>query len=661
MNKLKLLFLIPLLLFASLLAVPAVPRAQALLTGNVCISPTSSTSCPSTVASFSGGSGTQVTVAVNIQGSEGLAGFDVSVKADSSVINGSSIDITGTVVESPVLFLACINGVAQPGSLSTTCSPTDGRGVVHVSVINFGGLVTASPTTGRLFSITYKILASAGDVSIAYQTGCTETSLAGTTVCILVGTGAGTPNPETAQFGVFSNLAGYSLGASPLALTVAPGSSKTSTITLTSLNGFAGSVALAASAPSVLTATIPSPVSLTAGGSATSTLTVAASGSTPAGNYNVTVTGTSGTLSQSALILVNVPVVDFSITGVPATLTVQPSKTGTSSIIVSSINGFAGTVLLSQTHTVSGNSTPVTNPPTITLSASSLTVSAGGSSSATLTIATTNTTTPAVYSITVTGTSGSLIHSTVVTVVIPAPDFSLTASLKLLTISAGSTGGRALTLTSLNGFAGTVTLAVSITPVVSSVTVSVSPSAVVLSSGGTASSTAAVKTTSTLSALGKYNVTVTATSIDGKISHNVMYPVKVVALAPILIKNEVHWIHHLSLSKNANTQTWTANVLNPNSGITLFVNVRIKMIPSTGISILIANSCTTPSGGCVPQTLLPGASMIITVTQTFGVDSIGLKFSFTASVQYGVTIDFLTILPILVAPDTHSGSFAVVA
>jgi hypothetical protein len=90
---------------------------------------------------------------------------------------------------------------------------------------------------------------------------------------------------------------------------VSRGSSATSTITVSSLSGFTGTVSLSASvAPSVHhspTATLnPSSVTLTSS-PASSILTVNTR-STPVGTYIVTVTGTSGTQTAAVQITVNV-------------------------------------------------------------------------------------------------------------------------------------------------------------------------------------------------------------------------------------------------------------------------------------------------------------------------------------------------------------------
>ena len=106
--------------------------------------------------------------------------------------------------------------------------------------------------------------------------------------------GAGTPD--------------YTIGAAPSSLTITQGGNGTSTITITSLNGFNSATTLSASPlPSGVTAAFSTnPVTPPANGSATSTLTLTASGTATTGTATVTVTGTSGALSHSANIALTV-------------------------------------------------------------------------------------------------------------------------------------------------------------------------------------------------------------------------------------------------------------------------------------------------------------------------------------------------------------------
>jgi len=108
----------------------------------------------------------------------------------------------------------------------------------------------------------------------------------------------------------------FSLGASPNSLTFVIGSSGTSTITLTSISGLAGMASLSASVSSsdlILiwpTASVsPSSVTLTANGTATSTLSISTSLLTTPGTYTVTVSATVGSITHSTSVLVKVVIV----------------------------------------------------------------------------------------------------------------------------------------------------------------------------------------------------------------------------------------------------------------------------------------------------------------------------------------------------------------
>ena len=97
----------------------------------------------------------------------------------------------------------------------------------------------------------------------------------------------------------------FAISSSPTSLTIPAGTSAGSTITVSSLNGFSGTVSLATftSDPSV-TATLSLPsVVLTSGGSSSSALSISA---TTGGTYTATVTGTSGSLTHSTTLTVTV-------------------------------------------------------------------------------------------------------------------------------------------------------------------------------------------------------------------------------------------------------------------------------------------------------------------------------------------------------------------
>jgi hypothetical protein len=109
-----------------------------------------------------------LTVAVNVVlGTDPFNAFDIRVKADSSILNPTSVDLTGSVlvVDSATLKAECINGVG-----SGCVASLDGPGVVRVSV-NDTGVLSMAPS-GRLFAVTFHVVGLATDSNIGYQTGC---------------------------------------------------------------------------------------------------------------------------------------------------------------------------------------------------------------------------------------------------------------------------------------------------------------------------------------------------------------------------------------------------------------------------------------------------------------------------------------------------------
>ncbi len=110
---------------------------------------------------------------------------------------------------------------------------------------------------------------------------------------------------------------------------------------------------------------------------------------------------------------------------------------------------------------------------------------------------------------TITGTSGSLQHSTTATLVVT--DFSLAVSPGSQTVTAGAGTSYNATITALNGFSGSVALSASGLP--AGATPSFNPTSV----NGSGTSTLSISTTSSTPA-GTYTVTITGTS--GSLQHS---------------------------------------------------------------------------------------------------------------------------------------------
>ena len=191
----------------------------------------------------------------------------------------------------------------------------------------------------------------------------------------------------------------FIVGVSPSSGSVQQGGSVSATVTVTLTSGSTQIVSLTASGlPSGAYATFnPSSGYPTF----TSTCTISTSTTTPTGTFYITIMGSGGGLTRTTTYTLTIP--DFSISASPSSLTIQQGSSGSSTITVSSINGFNQPVQLTKSGAPSGV--------TATLNPQQVTPPAGGSKTCTLTVSVDATATPGSYPLTVTGTSGALSHN----------------------------------------------------------------------------------------------------------------------------------------------------------------------------------------------------------------------------------------------------------
>jgi len=112
------------------------------------------------------------------------------------------------------------------------------------------------------------------------------------------------------------------------------------------------------------------------------------------------------------------PPPDFGMTASPRSITVSAGSSGTSSIALTSLNNYVGTVSL--TSSITSSSISVVQP-TVSLSPTSISLPSSGTGLSTLTVSTSLLTTPGIYTVSVRGTSGSMSHYTTVTVTVTLP------------------------------------------------------------------------------------------------------------------------------------------------------------------------------------------------------------------------------------------------
>jgi kumamolisin len=285
-------------------------------------------------------------------------------------------------------------------------------------------------------------------------------------------TGWGSPKTT----GLINLLAGgsstpsFTLSDSPSSLTITQGGSGSSTITVTDVGGFTGSVTLAASGlPSGVTAAFGT--NPTTG---TSVLTLTASSTATTGSATVKITGTSGSLTASttlALTVNSTATPNFSVAASPASVTVTQGASGTSTITITSTGGFNSATTLS----ASGLPTGVT----AAFSTNPVTPPANGSATSTLTLTASSSATVGAATVTITGTSGSTTHTTTIALTVNAStgtaNFTLSLSPSSFTVDERGSVSTTLTVTSVNGFHSSVDLSVNEFPSGVSATASANP------------------------------------------------------------------------------------------------------------------------------------------------------------------------------------------
>jgi hypothetical protein len=520
LKKLKILVIMPLLLLAPFIVIQ--PARAVTTPGIVCISDPIYNDCsvPGSFRSTSFAVGTKLTIAVNIQNSDNLNGYNIYVQADPTVLRGSSVDMTSNIFPPPSLapmipstriLAICIDNVLKAGN---ACSLQDALGVVHVAGVALNATVIPAlnaPATGRLFSITYTVVGTTPGMTIGYATGCSGTSVANTCVTILAGQNP--PPAETVSTAPFTNLNDLSLTATPSSQSFVPLGTGSAAVSVKALGLFADTVTVTVS-PLVqagLTTTVTGSTSFSLSNGATGSLTLGFTSTTSTGPFpqtfsvSINAIGTTSRISHTATLTIIVSPPDYTLTASPTSLSIPPGASDTSTITVGRLSGYIGDVTLSA-PTVAG----------LTVGVSPALIS-GSTTTATLSVATSASTVPKNYTVTVSGSASSGIHTVSVTVVVPPPDFDVNPVPNVESeVPAGVSGSTVIHVDSLNNFQGTVTLnAKVVSSGVQGTFVApnflLNPSTVSLSPGQTAFSTLSVFNIQSL-ALGNYTVIITGNS-----------------------------------------------------------------------------------------------------------------------------------------------------
>src|SRR5438093_11520 len=312
----------------------------------------------------------------------------------SSSIPGGSGTSTLSCHGSPAgNYLATITGTS--GTLSHSASVTYHMGDFAISAnptgasvnVNVAGSSTITIAPLNAFSATVTLAVSTNSTnlsciltptSIASGSGSSSLSCigqsAGNYMAIVTGSNSTLSHSTSVVYHV-TNAPTFSVTADPTSVTANSGVAGTSTIIVSPQNGFTGTVTLSITTNSTRLSCCLSATTIS-GGSGSSTLSCTGSA---AANYLAIVIGTSGALSSQTSVTYHVtPAPDFGLSASPTSLSILQGSSGKSTITVTSLNSFTGTVTIAASVSPTG--------PTTSLSPSTITLTSNGAGSSTLNV-----------------------------------------------------------------------------------------------------------------------------------------------------------------------------------------------------------------------------------------------------------------------------------
>jgi hypothetical protein len=429
---------------------------------------------------------------VQITSAAGVATTTTGTASATATSPTAAVVVTGTVTAA--------SGAAPTGTV-----------ILYLAGLNpqNGGTSGADLELGAV-----SLTAGSGSSSTFGFTVSSQILLHGSNQLTLQYSGNSTDAPSTALVTIANLLSDFSLvpNTTLVPLNVSSGAATgTVPITLTSNNGFTGTVNLTCTATGI-TCSVPASESLSSGSSTGATLTINAPAATANLSYNVLVTGTDSTGKYVHTVGVQAIVSgsasgssSFSLTSNPTTLNLTAGATtgNTSTVTVAPEGTFTATVNLSCAVT---SPSGATDPATCALAAPSV---ASATGTDVLTVTTTATTTAGAYTVTITGstTTPAITQTATVTVNVAsaaAGSFTLMNS-GAITVAPGATTGNTSTITIVpsNGFTGMVSLSCVITPAAASDPATCSIPASVSVTGGNTTATLSVSTTAASAALSK--------------------------------------------------------------------------------------------------------------------------------------------------------------
>jgi subtilisin family serine protease len=288
----------------------------------------------------------------------------------------------------------------SPSSASTAAGGAVSYPVTVAPVNGFTGDVslTLSGLPAGQASWSFSPSVIAGGSGSAQLTVSTAASIAaGTYPLTITATSGATVHSAPATL-VVTAPPDFSLSATPATQNVVAGAGTTYTIGVTSLNGFAGGVALSLTGlPSGVGTASFSPQVITGAGS--SQLTVRTLPTAPGGTYPLTITGTAGGVTHTVAVTLVLSARDFALSVTPSSASIVRGKSAKYTVGVSVTGGSVGKVSLTVAGLPAGTTATFSKNPV------------GSPGSSALTVKTTSSTKRGTYTLQITGTGGSLVHN----------------------------------------------------------------------------------------------------------------------------------------------------------------------------------------------------------------------------------------------------------
>jgi hypothetical protein len=382
---------------------------------------------------------------------------------DLAVANAGSSNVTILLGNGDGTFTAAASPAADTGSTSVASADFNGDGKEDLVVAN-----SPDSSATALLAETALTIATVNNISpVGAGTHLVKAIYSGD-----VNYGGST----SADVSLIVAPPGLTLSGTPVS--VVAGATATSTLTITPTNGFSGTVTLECdggsspgAANDVPTCSSIPPVTISGDAPATITLSIQTQPGTTPGEYMEYVSavyssGATVTNTNTAIVAVTVTAPappGLTLSGTP--VSVVAGATGTSTLTITPTNGFSGTVTLE----CDGGSSPggANNVPACS-SIPPATISGNAPATTTLSIQTQPGTTPGQYMefVNAVDSSGVAMATTKVAVTVtapaPAPSFALTNTTVSIA-TPGASGTSMITISPSSGFTGSVALSCTVT------------------------------------------------------------------------------------------------------------------------------------------------------------------------------------------------------